>query len=186
MQLADAAYQERDRLVINHLGLVKKVAVGLVRRLPAQVEMNELIGEGVVGLLDAARRYKPASGVPFEAFAARRVRGSMLDALRAVDTASRRTRRMERNLKATCTGLRQTLGRDPQRHRNRRRDGPDQGRLRPRLPHGRARREQRLRGLRGGLRRRPARARQGHRLRRGRPGRRARAHRAARCSSAPR
>jgi len=113
MQLADAAYQERDRLVINHLGLVKKVAVGLVRRLPAQVEMNELIGEGVVGLLDAARRYKPASGVPFEAFAARRVRGSMLDALRAVDTASRRTRRMERNLKATCTGLRQTLGRDP-------------------------------------------------------------------------
>ena len=70
MQLADAAYQERDRLVINHLALVKKVAVGLVRRLPAQVEMNELIGEGVVGLLDAARRYKPASGVPFEAFAA--------------------------------------------------------------------------------------------------------------------
>jgi RNA polymerase sigma factor for flagellar operon FliA len=99
--------------VINHLSLVKKVAVGLVRRLPAQVEMNELIGEGVVGLLDAARRYKPASGVPFEAFAARRVRGSMLDALRAVDTASRRTRRMERTMKATSSGLRQTLGRDP-------------------------------------------------------------------------
>jgi RNA polymerase sigma factor for flagellar operon FliA len=113
MQLADVSYAERERLVINHLALVKKVAVGRVRRLPAQVEMNELIGEGVVGLLDAARRYKPASGVPFEAFAARRVRGSMLDALRAVDTASRRTRRMERNLKNAKSELRQTLGRDP-------------------------------------------------------------------------
>jgi RNA polymerase sigma factor for flagellar operon FliA len=114
MELVDVGYAERDRLVVNHLGLVKKVAVGLVRRLPAQVEMNELIGEGVVGLLDAARRYKPASGVPFEAFAARRVRGSMLDALRAVDTASRRTRRLERGMKTAKTGLRQTLGRDPQ------------------------------------------------------------------------
>ncbi|HEY8551015.1 MAG TPA: FliA/WhiG family RNA polymerase sigma factor [Vicinamibacterales bacterium] len=113
MHAADVSYQERDRLVINHLALVRKVAVGLVRRLPAQVEMNELIGEGVVGLLDAARRYKPASGVPFEAFAARRVRGSMLDALRAVDTASRRTRRMERTLKATKSDLQQSLGREP-------------------------------------------------------------------------
>jgi RNA polymerase sigma factor for flagellar operon FliA len=113
MELGDVAYAERDRLVVNHLGLVKKVAVGLVRRLPAQVEMNELIGEGVVGLLDAAKRYRPASGVPFEAFAARRVRGSMLDALRAVDTASRRTRRLERGMKVAKTGLRQQLGRDP-------------------------------------------------------------------------
>ena len=103
----------------------------------------------------------------------------MLDALRAVDTASRRTRRMERNLKATCTGLRQTLGRDPNDTEDRRRDGPDQGRLHPRLPHRRARREQRLRRVRGSLRRRPARAGPRHRLRRGRSGRRARAHRAA-------
>jgi RNA polymerase sigma factor for flagellar operon FliA len=116
MPLADVSYVERDRLVINHLALVRKVAVGLVRRLPAQVEMNELIGEGVVGLLDAARRYKPASGVPFEAFAARRVRGSMLDALRAVDTASRRTRRLERSLKSARTELRQALGREPLDH----------------------------------------------------------------------
>ncbi len=114
MLLADASYAERDRLVINHLALVRKVAVGLVRRLPAQVEINELIGEGVVGLLDAARRYRPASGVPFEAFAAQRVRGSMLDSLRAVDTASRRTRRLERSLKSARTELRQSLGRDPQ------------------------------------------------------------------------
>jgi RNA polymerase sigma factor FliA len=113
MELVEAGFAERDRLVINHLGLVRKVAVGLLRRLPAQVEMNELIGEGVVGLLDAARRYKPASGVPFEAFAAQRVRGSMLDALRAVDTASRRTRRLERGMKAAKTGLRQRLGREP-------------------------------------------------------------------------
>ena len=105
MQLADAAYQVRDRLVINHLGLAKKVAVGLVRRLPAQVEIRRADRRRRGRSADAARRYKPASGVPFEAFAARRVRGSMLDALRAVDTASRRTRRMERNLKATCTGL---------------------------------------------------------------------------------
>jgi RNA polymerase sigma factor for flagellar operon FliA len=113
MELVEAGLAERDRLVVNHLSLVRKVAVSLVRRLPAQVEMNELIGEGVVGLLDAAKRYKPASGVPFEAFAARRVRGSMLDALRAVDTASRRTRRLERGMKLAKTGLRQRLGREP-------------------------------------------------------------------------
>jgi RNA polymerase sigma factor FliA len=110
---ADVSYAERDRLVINHLALVKKLAAGLVRRLPAQVEVNELIGEGVVGLLDAARRYRPASGVPFEAFAARRVRGSMLDALRSLDVASRRARRMGRGIKTATDGLRQTLGREP-------------------------------------------------------------------------
>ena len=186
MELVEAGYAERDRLVVNHLGLVKKVAVGLVRRLPAQVEMNELIGEGVVGLLDAARRYKPASGVPFEAFAARRVRGSMLDALRAVDTASRRTRRLERGMKVAKTGLRQRLGRDPHDTEVADAMGLSRQAFARAPPPGRARRVDGLRHLRGGVRRRPARPREGDWLRRGRAGRRARAHRSARPARARR
>ena len=76
---------DRNQLVINHVGLVKAMAHRLAQRLPSQVEMNELISVGVVGLIDAADRYKPALGVPFDAFARRRVQGAMLDALRELD-----------------------------------------------------------------------------------------------------
>ena len=61
---------DRNQLVINHVGLVKAMAHRLAQRLPSQVEMNELISVGVVGLIDAADRYKPALGVPSAAASA--------------------------------------------------------------------------------------------------------------------
>ena len=57
---------DRDQLVINHVGLVKVMAHRLAQRLPSQVEMSDLISVGVLGLIDAAGRYKPSLGVPFE------------------------------------------------------------------------------------------------------------------------
>jgi|EndMetStandDraft_4_1072995.scaffolds.fasta_scaffold16825_2 RNA polymerase sigma factor for flagellar operon FliA len=104
---------DRNQLVINHVGLVKAMAHRLAQRLPSQVEMNELISVGVVGLIDAADRYKPALGVPFDAFARRRVQGAMLDALRELDWAPRSLRRMRRDLDQAIARLRHTLKREP-------------------------------------------------------------------------
>ena len=105
---------ERDRLVINHVGLVKAMAHRLAQRLPSQVEMTDLISVGVLGLIDAAGRYKPSMGVPFDAFARRRVQGAMLDALRDLDWAPRSLRRMRRDLDATVARLRHDLAREPE------------------------------------------------------------------------
>lgn len=104
---------ERDRLVMEHVGLVKTLAQRLAQRLPAQVEMNDLISVGVLGLIDAATRYRPSTGVPFDAFARRRVQGAMLDALRELDWAPRSLRRMRRDMDATIASLRHRLGREP-------------------------------------------------------------------------
>lgn len=104
---------DRNQLVIAHVGLVKALAHRLAQRLPSQVEMSELISVGVVGLIDAADRYKPAMGVPFDAFARRRVQGAMLDALRELDWAPRSLRRMRRDLDAAVAKLRHELKREP-------------------------------------------------------------------------
>lgn len=105
---------ERDQLVISHVGLVKAMAHRLAQRLPSQVEMTDLISVGVLGLIDAAGRYRPSMGVPFDAFARRRVQGAMLDALRDLDWAPRSLRRMRRDLDATIARLRHDLAREPE------------------------------------------------------------------------
>ena len=110
---AVADLDERDRLVMEHVGLVKTLAHRLVQRLPAQVEMNDLVSVGVMGLIDAAARYKPSTGVPFDAFARRRVHGAMLDSLRELDWAPRSLRRLRRDVDAAIASLRSTLRREP-------------------------------------------------------------------------
>jgi RNA polymerase sigma factor for flagellar operon FliA len=103
----------RDRLVMEHVGLVKTMAHRLVQRLPAQVEINDLVSVGVLGLIDAAARYKASTGVPFDAFARRRVHGAMLDSLRELDWAPRSLRRLRRDVDAAIASLRQSLRREP-------------------------------------------------------------------------
>jgi RNA polymerase sigma factor for flagellar operon FliA len=103
----------RDRLVMAHVSLVKVLAQRLAQRLPAQVEFNELISVGVLGLVEAANRYQPTLGVPFDAFARRRIHGAMLDALRNLDWAPRSMRRLRRDLDSTIARLRHELGREP-------------------------------------------------------------------------
>lgn len=105
---------DRDQLVIDHVGLVKALAHRLAQRLPSQVDLTDLISVGVLGLIDAAGRYKPSMGVPFDAFARRRVQGAMLDALRDLDWAPRSLRRMRRDLDATIARLRHDLAREPE------------------------------------------------------------------------
>lgn len=111
---SDAA--ERDRLVLEHVGLVKAMAHRLAQRLPSQVELSDLVSVGVLGLIDAAGRYRKSMGVPFDAFARRRVQGAMLDALRDLDWAPRSLRKLRRDLDATIARLRHELAREPEEH----------------------------------------------------------------------
>ncbi len=112
--LSETEQSERDRLVTAHVGLVRSMAQRLAQRLPTQVELSDLISVGVLGLIDAAGRYKPATGVPFEAFARRRVRGAMLDALRDLDWAPRSVRRLRREIDAAMAQARHQLRREPE------------------------------------------------------------------------
>jgi RNA polymerase sigma factor for flagellar operon FliA len=80
---------------------------------PAQVEVEELVGVGLVGLIDAASRFQPALGVPFDAFARRRIHGAMLDALRGLDWAPRAVRKMRRDVDAAMSAARHRQQREP-------------------------------------------------------------------------
>ena len=110
----ESATETRDRLVMEHVGLVKSMAQRLAMRLPSQVEVSDLVSVGVLGLIDAAGRYKPTLGVPFDAFARRRVQGAMLDSLRDLDWAPRSLRRMRRDVDGAMANVRRRLGREPE------------------------------------------------------------------------
>jgi RNA polymerase sigma factor for flagellar operon FliA len=99
---------------MDHVALVKTLAQRLAQRLPSQVEVADLMSVGVIGLIDAAGRYKPTTGVPFDAFARRRVQGAMLDSLRDLDWAPRSLRRLRRDVDAAVVAARRKLGREPQ------------------------------------------------------------------------
>lgn len=111
---SDTALAVRDRLVMEHVPLVKAMAQRLAQRLPSQVEVSDLMSVGMLGLIDAAGRYKPGTGVPFDAFARRRVQGAMLDSLRDLDWAPRSLRRLRRDVDAAMASARRRLGREPQ------------------------------------------------------------------------
>ncbi|MCC7010588.1 MAG: FliA/WhiG family RNA polymerase sigma factor [Acidobacteria bacterium] len=109
------ALQERDALVMGHIDLVRSLASRLGRRVPSHVELSELVSVGVLGLIDAARRFDSSLGVPFEAFARRRIHGAMLDSLRRLDRVPRSVRRTQRRIDAALADLRHRLGREPER-----------------------------------------------------------------------
>jgi RNA polymerase sigma factor for flagellar operon FliA len=106
--------EQRDALVMAHVDLVKSMASRLGRRLPTQVELSELVSVGVLGLIDAASRYRPSLGVPFDAFARRRIHGAMLDALRGLDWVPRSVRKLQRDVDEAIRKLRHSLGREPE------------------------------------------------------------------------
>src|SRR6185295_17038873 len=100
-----AAYQQNDRrdrdaLIEAHLPQVKFMAMRLAAKLPPWVELNDLIGAGVLGLLDAVDKYDATKGVMFKTYAEMRVRGAILDSLRDLDWAPRSMRRRAREVEA--------------------------------------------------------------------------------------
>ncbi len=93
--------------------LVKRMAYHLVSKLPASVEVNDLVQAGLIGLMDAARNFDPTAGVQFETYASQRIRGAMLDELRDADWLPRHIRRNMRDIEAALQKTSQTLGRQP-------------------------------------------------------------------------
>lgn len=90
----------RARLIEGHLDLVPQVVLQVAAHFPRHVDRQELARAGTLGLVEAAWRFDGTRGVPFERFAARRIRGAVLDAVRAVDWAPRSVRAAGRRLEA--------------------------------------------------------------------------------------
>src|SRR3954463_4981574 len=105
--------QELSRLIEQHLPLVKHIVFQVAVHFPRHVDRDELARAGALGLVEAARRYDEARGVPFDRFAAQRIRGAILDAVRAADWAPRSVRTLARKLEAAEQRLATELGRVP-------------------------------------------------------------------------
>jgi RNA polymerase sigma factor for flagellar operon FliA len=104
---------ERRRLIEANLPLVRHVVFQVAVHFPRHVDREELATAGSLGLVEAARRFDPDRGVPFDRFAARRIRGAILDAVRAADWAPRSVRNNARRLEAIEQRLASELGRSP-------------------------------------------------------------------------
>ena len=114
---AGAAARNTDALVIGNAELVKRIAYHLAGRLPASVEVADLIQAGMLGLLEAAANYTADRGASFETYAGIRIRGAMLDALRKLDWAPRSVHRKARaaaaavrEIEASRTGVHAVSG----------------------------------------------------------------------------
>ena len=91
----------RDEIVHKYLHLVKYVAGRISVNLPPNVEINDLINDGILGLIDAIEKYDDARGVKFETYAITRINGAILDALRSLDWVPRAVRQRARELERT-------------------------------------------------------------------------------------
>lgn len=106
--------QHRRSAELRHyLPLVRKIAGKLRKRLSANVEMDDLVQNGLIGLNDALRRFERGHSSSFETYAARRIEGEILDALREEDTLPRRARTQLRKVRTVVHRLEQSLGRAP-------------------------------------------------------------------------
>ena len=93
--------------------LVRRMAHHLAARLPASVQIDDIIQAGMIGLMDASARFEEAQGFQFETFASQRIRGAMLDELRQNDWLPRSMRKSLRTLETAINKLEQSLGRAP-------------------------------------------------------------------------
>ena len=102
-----------DSMLKQYSPLVRRLAHQMLAKLPANVELDDLVQVGMIGLTDALSRFDTALGVQFETFATQRIRGAMLDELRGTDYLSRGTRKQQRAIEAAVHRLEQRMGRAP-------------------------------------------------------------------------
>jgi RNA polymerase sigma factor for flagellar operon FliA len=105
--------QEVEVRVRELAPLVKRIAHHMMAALPPSVEIDDVIQSGMMGLLDAARRYQESEGAQFETYAVQRIRGAMLDGLRQCDWLPRGVRRSLRGVEKMISRLEQQNGRAP-------------------------------------------------------------------------
>lgn len=103
----------KDEFVVEFTPLVKRIAYHMMTKLPASVQVDDLIQAGMIGLLDAIKRYEGSYGRQFESYASQRIRGSILDELREADWLPRSMRKKMRDLETSMRKLEQNLGHSP-------------------------------------------------------------------------
>ena len=113
VQMYESCKPKGEDLVMAHLGLVKRVALHLKARIPAFMELDELIQVGMIGLLEASRAFDPVKGIEFENFAHSRVRGAMLDEVRRLSFLPRSAVAFNKEHNTTVHALAAELGRAP-------------------------------------------------------------------------
>ncbi|MDD5241233.1 MAG: RNA polymerase sigma factor FliA [Sulfuricella sp.] len=104
---------EKNQQVAQYAPLVKRIAYHLMARLPASVQVDDLIQVGMIGLLDAMTNYNDEQGAQFETYAVQRIRGAMLDELRQSDWLPRSARKTLRQIEAAMNALEQRVCRAP-------------------------------------------------------------------------
>ena len=104
---------EKERLVSQYAPLVKRIAYHLMAKLPASVQVDDLVQNGMIGLLDALTRFEEGMGAQFETYAVQRVRGAMLDGLRENDWLPRGVRKEMRRVEGAIQKLEHERGRQP-------------------------------------------------------------------------
>lgn len=118
----DALWQEyketdskiaKDKLLVEYAHLVKYITNRLVLNLPSSVSRNDLISSGIMGLIKAVETFDPGRGFKFETYAGHKIRGAILDELRALDWVPRSVRQKSRELQRVYAKLENELGRAP-------------------------------------------------------------------------
>jgi RNA polymerase sigma factor for flagellar operon FliA len=104
---------DNNALLAQYSPLVRRLAHQMIAKLPANVELDDLIQVGMIGLSEALTRYEAAQGVQFETFATQRIRGAMIDELREGDWMSRGSRKSQKDIERAVQRVEQRLGRAP-------------------------------------------------------------------------
>jgi RNA polymerase sigma factor FliA len=104
---------DEERIMVEHLPIVRYIARRIHERLPQHVEMEELVSAGVLGLMDAFQKFDPEKKVQFRSYAQFRIRGAILDSLRTLDWSPRDLRRKGRAIEQAIRALTVRLGRTP-------------------------------------------------------------------------
>jgi RNA polymerase sigma factor for flagellar operon FliA len=102
-----------EKQVVDNLYIVKIIASKLYARLPAGIELDDLVHTGILGLIDAVRKYDPTKGTRFSTYASLRIRGAILDELRNLDWASRSLRQKIKEVESAFETLEIKMGRPP-------------------------------------------------------------------------
>jgi RNA polymerase sigma factor for flagellar operon FliA len=102
---------DREHMIRQYVPLVRRLAHHMIAKLPANVELDDLIQVGMIGLSEALTRYEAAQGVQFKTFATQRIRGAMIDELREGDWMSRGSRKSQKDIERAVQRVEQRLGR---------------------------------------------------------------------------
>lgn len=109
----DKAFAMREKIILQHLELTRRVAAKMMRTMPNHIDTDDLESYAKIGLMRAISRYNHQLGVPFEAYAMTNMRSVILDGIRSLDWAPRSLRRKERELFNAHTALRHELEHEP-------------------------------------------------------------------------